>query len=273
VCKATRDTEKINNMFLFIEPIDILRKYIKNYYIVEINNSIDFMPRERVYPNGTVNLVFHYGSPSKFKKKNSSEYIESNLVICGQQSTYYDLSLSGKTNMIFIVFKPHGIKSFFDFPISELLNENLSLQDLTKNESVDLEDKLFNSKNNKQRIICLENYLIKRMILNKDFERIEHAIRIIDNSKGQIKTQNLAQEVCLGIKQFERIFSTHVGLNPKKIMSIVRFQNVIQMKKKYQNINMSQLAFENGYYDQSHFIHDFKNLTGLTPRVFFNSKE
>lgn len=259
-------------MLEFIEPIEILKKYIKNYYIVEINELIDFAPRERVYPNGNVTFVFHYGSPSKFKKKNSSEYIESNLVICGQQTNYYDLSLSGRTRMILIIFKPHGVKPFFKLPINELLNENLSIKDLIKNEASELEDKLFNSKNNKQRIIHLEEFLLKRLILDKDFERIEHAIKIIENSKGQIKTQVLAQEVCLGIKQFERIFSKHIGLNPKKFTSIVRFQNVIRMKMNDKNANMYQLAFDNGYYDQSHFIHDFKNLTGLSPRDFFQDR-
>lgn len=91
---------------------------------------------------------------------------------------------------------------------------------------------------------------------------------MIENSKGQIKTQNIAQEVCLGIKQFERIFSKHVGVNPKKFISITRFQNVIQMKREFKKINMTQLAYDNGYYDQSHFNHDFKSLTGLTPRAF-----
>ena len=260
-------------MLEFIEPTGILKKYVKSYYIVETHNSIDFMTRERIFPCGNATLVFHYGSPSKFKKKNSSEYIEPGLVICGQQSSYYDLSLSGNTGMIIIVFKPHGVKSFFKFPITELLNKNLSMQDLAKNESIELEDKLFNSKNNKQRITHLENFLIKRLVFNKDFDRVEYAIKIIENAKGQIKTQNLAQEVCLGIKQFERVFSKHVGLNPKKFLSIVRFQNVIQMKKKYKDANMYQLAFDNGYYDQSHFIHDFKNLTDLTPHAFFNDRE
>ncbi|MCK5703580.1 MAG: hypothetical protein KAI29_20625, partial [Cyclobacteriaceae bacterium] len=146
-------------MLEVIKPTWILKKYIKNYYIVEINELIDFVPRERVYPNGNVTLVFHYGSPSKFKKRNSSEYIESSLVICGQQSSYYDLSLSGRTSMILIVFKPHGVKSFFNFPMNELSNKNLCLQDLIENEAAELEDKLFNSKNNNQRIIYLENFL------------------------------------------------------------------------------------------------------------------
>ncbi len=260
-------------MIDYVEPTKILSKYIKHYLVVELDNPMDFLPNERVYPCGYATMVFHYGSPSIFQKKDSSKYIEPNLVICGQQTSYYDLSLSGKTGMVLIVFKPHGIKSFFNFPITELLNENLSLQDLINNETIELEDKLFNSPNNRQRIIHLENFLIKRLIHNNEFERVEHAIKIIENSKGQIKAQDIAHEVCLGIKQFERTFSKYVGINPKKYASIVRFQNVIQMKREHKDLNMSQLAFDNGYYDQSHFIHDFKSLTGFTPKSFFNARK
>jgi len=252
-----------------INPTGILSKYIQNYFIVETYNSIDFMPKERVYPTGNATIVFHYGSPSIFQKKDSSKNIEPNLVICGQQTSYYDLSLSGKTGMILIVFRPHGVKSFFNFPITELLNENLSLHDLINNETIELEDKLFNSPNNGQRITLLENFLTKRLIHNNEFERVEYALKIIENSKGQIKAQVIAHEVCLGIKQFERTFSKYVGINPKKYASIVRFQNVIQMRRKHKNSSMFQLAFDNGYYDHAHFIHDFKSFTGLSPKEFF----
>jgi len=252
-----------------IEPIKILSRYIKNYFIVEMDNPTAFLPVERVYPCGYATIVFHYGSPSIFQKKDSGKYIEPNLVICGQQTSYYDLSLSGKTGMILIVFRPHGVKSFFNFPITELLNENLSLHDLINNETIELEDKLFNSPNNRQRITHLENFLIKRLNHNNEFERVEHAIKIIENSKGQIKAQDLAREVCLGIKQFERTFSKYVGLNPKMYTSIIRFQNVIQMKRMHKNSSMFQLAFDNGYYDHAHFIHDFKSFTGLSPKEFF----
>lgn len=252
-----------------IKPTGILSKYINNYFIVETDNSQDYLPYERVYPCGYATLVFHYGSPSIFQKKNSSKYIEPNLVICGQQTNYYDLSLSGKTGMILIVFRPHGVKSFFNFPITELLNENLSLHDLINNETIELEDKLFNSPNNSQRITLLENFLIKRLIYNNEFERVEYALKIIENSKGQIKAQDIAHEVCLGIKQFERTFSKYVGMNPKKYASIVRFQNVIYMRRKHKNSSMFQLAFDNGYYDHAHFIHDFKSFTGLSPKEFF----
>lgn len=255
-----------------IQPVNILSKYIKNYFIVETDNSTDFLPEERVYPCGYATMVFHYGSPSKFRKKNSNNYIEPNLVICGQQTTYYDLSLSGKTGMILIVFKPHGVQPFFNFPITELLNQNLSLQDLASNDACELEDKLFNAPDNKQRIIHLENFLINKLITKNEFERVEHAIKLIEHSKGQMRAREIASEVCLGIKQFERTFSKYVGVNPKKFASIVRFQNVIQSGSKDKG-SLSQIAFDNGYYDQSHFIHDFKSLTDLTPKAFFTGRK
>jgi AraC-like DNA-binding protein len=259
-------------MIKFIEPNKTLSRFIKNFCVVEMNNCVDYLPFERVFPNGNACTVFHYGHSSKFKQKSSGEYIEPNLVICGQQSNYYDLSLAGETGMILTAFKPHGLKAFFNFPAKELLNENISLNLLIKNEANVLEDKLLNSINNEQRINHLENFFTKRLIFNRDFDRIDHAIKLIENYKGQIKTQQISREVCLGIKQFERIFSNHVGMNPKKFSSIIRFQNVIQMKRKFKELNMSQLAFDNGYYDQSHFIHDFKSLTGLSPKDFFNTK-
>ena len=258
-------------MITFIEPNNILRRYITNYCIVEINNPTDFLPTERVFPNGNICAVFHYGSPAKFKKRDSSEYIEPNLVICGQQTNYYDLSLSGKTGMILIIFKPHGLSAFFNLPSKELLNENIPLNVLINNEASVLEDKLLNTINHKKKITLLENFLTERLIFNKDFDRIDYAIKLIQNYKGQIQCGQLSHEVCLGIKQFERIFSNYVGINPKKFASIIRFQNTLQMKKNFKELTMYQLAFDNGYYDQSHFIHDFKNLTGLAPGDFFNN--
>ena len=260
-------------MFEFVEPIGILKKFVRHYCIVETNNPVDFMPYDRVFPNGNITMVFHYASPSKFKQRNGMEYTEPDMVICGQQHNYYDLSLAGKTGMIFIVFKTHGAQSFFNFPILEISNQNLSMHDIAKDESRELADKMYLSKSNQQRIIHLENFLLKRLQVYKDFSRMEEAVKIIEQSKGQIRTRALAQEVCLGIKQFERIFSNHVGLNPKKYISIVRFQQVLQMSKKQANTDLCQLAFDNGYYDQSHFIHDFKRITDVAPREFFSDKD
>ena len=194
-----------------IQPSGILRPYIQNYFVVETDHLTDFLPEERIYPCGNATIVFHYGEPSKFKEKDSIAYIEPRLVICGQQTQYYGLSLSGKTGMILIVFKPYGVKSFFPFPATELFNENIALDNVVNHEAHELQDKLMESANNEQRIRLLEDFLMKRLVRDLDFERIQQAVKLIEVSRGQIKTREVAAEVCLGIKQFERSFSKYAS--------------------------------------------------------------
>ncbi len=256
-------------MVEIIQPTSLLKKFIKYYCIVEVNDPVGFLPNQRVYPMGDATLVFHYNQPSKFKKKNSNDYVEPRFVICGPQTEYYDISLSGKTGMVFVLFKPQGISAFFKEPVSDLHNQNIALSDILNIEAIELEERLSNYNNSNQRVLQLENFLIKRLTINKDYNRINHAITLINNTKGQIKSHDLAQETCLGIKQFEKIFTKHVGMNPKKFLSITRFQNVLKMKKQQPELKMFQLAFDNGYYDHSHFNHDFKSITDMSPKAFF----
>jgi len=83
----------------------------------------------------------------------------------------------------------------------------------------------------------------------------------------------LADTACLSIKQFERKFSGLVGVNPKQYLRTVRFQHVLQIKKSSRFLDYTSLAMECGYFDQSHFINDFKTITGLTPGNFFKENQ
>jgi AraC-like DNA-binding protein len=74
-------------------------------------------------------------------------------------------------------------------------------------------------------------------------------------------------------KQFERIFSEHIGISPKQYLKIIRFQFAIFQKQQNANMNLLDVSFKSGYYDQSHFINDFKSLSGLTPKQYFSKNE
>jgi AraC-like DNA-binding protein len=84
--------------------------------------------------------------------------------------------------------------------------------------------------------------------------------------------KQLAADSCLSIRQFERIFPAFVGLSPKQYLRIARFQKIIQLGNSGHFDNYTSLAYDCGYYDQAHFIHDFRPITDLSPREFFNNK-
>jgi hypothetical protein len=91
-----------------IKPSEILKKYINYYYVLETDGLSEFSGKRRVYPYGNIVLVFHYNHPYLFQKRDEPAELEPRTVICGQQTTYYDLTPAGKTGMVFVVFQPYG---------------------------------------------------------------------------------------------------------------------------------------------------------------------
>jgi AraC-like DNA-binding protein len=258
-----------------INPTGLLKQFIDYYYVLETNNLVDFVPKQRVYPYGYVILVFHYGQPSIFQKRNEAQTIEPRTVICGQQTSFYDLSLAGKTGMIMVVFRPYGAGMFFKMPMNIIANRNITLEHLVKQEAFELEDKILNAGTIQERIMLIENFLIDKLAqCDQNGKQIISVFDKINYCKGLISVKQLAEASFLSVKQFERKFSGLVGLMPKQFLRIVRFQNTLQMRNHKRFEDYTALAYQCGYYDQSHLINEFKLITGSAPKEFFeDSKE
>jgi AraC-like DNA-binding protein len=260
----------MNTLHQIIKPAGVLSHFISDYHIIETDCPIDFLPKHRIYTYGSIVLVFHYNNPSLFQKRNEQPYIEPKTVICGQQTQYYDLALAGKTGMILVIFRPFGAGMFFKMPMSEIKNDNIALEYIIKSEALEIEDKLRTAKSKHLRTTLIEDFLRKRVThSHTNCHRMSTVFEALYKYSGQISIGRLAEISCLSVKQFERKFSELVGLNPKQYLRIARFQDVLQKKKSICYLNYTSLACACGYYDQSHFIHDFKSVTDLSPKEFF----
>jgi transcriptional regulator GlxA family with amidase domain len=114
---------------------------------------------------------------------------------------------------------------------------------------------------------------MKQLQINyKEYEinRIANCIALVNKSKGIIDITALAKASFLSRKQFERTFLTYIGTTPKQFLRIVRFQNSLYAKQKNENLSLTELAYNSGYYDQSHMIYDYKLLSGKTPSQYFS---
>ncbi len=97
------------------------------------------------------------------------------------------------------------------------------------------------------------------------------ALAIIHKSKGNIRIKELTEQLHISQSPLEKRFRQAVGAPPKKFASLVRLKYVIQ---QYSSANsLTELGYEAGFYDQAHFIKEFKTLTGDTPEKFFTDKE
>jgi AraC-like DNA-binding protein len=254
----------------FAKPSKTLSPYIKRYWAIE--NVLDKGETcvQRIIPTGLTELQLYLSKRPKVLTGNKS--LSDNVALYGHQNDFYDMEMPESLSIFSIVFQPQGLMQFFKFPLHEICNQNVPLQYLNGQAGRDLEEEMNETTTFQQRVSIVECYLLNLLEANFagfEFRRINHIIETIKRTCGNVNISQLASEACLCRKQFERIFAKHVGISPKQYLKIIRFQFAIFQKQKNSDLNMTELSYESGYFDQSHFINDFKSLSGLTPRQYF----
>lgn len=259
--------------FQFYKPSAMLAPFINFYWIMELKNCQNRMENLRIIPNGCIELSFYFGDKLIFTRKNENQEVDKKALISGQTVDYFNIQQTGDTGLFSVLFRPHGVRLFFDQPVTEITNQSIDLEMIFGKDINNITEQIALAADNSVRISIFENYLISKFQDKKEysFYRISESIKLIDKNKGIVKVDKLANAACLSNKQFDRVFSDFVGLKPKQFLRIVRFQNAIHQKQINGKQNMTELAHTCGYYDQAHFINDFKNLSGYTPKVFFDS--
>lgn len=252
--------------YKIIRPCRQLAPYIRYYWMMEIDESEGSMT-ERVIPTGTVQLLFHYKTPF-FCSFNNTRTQQARSSINGISHSFSDVIAEGGSGVIAVSFEPFGACQFFRFPLHEIENSALALSDLDQKEIMDLEDKLMNICNLEQKIYHIEMYLLKKLavIRHSDFLFLTEGLDLIRMKKGMLRVDELSKSLFTTKRTLERRFNLYLGKSPKQFIRLVRFQEVLKGLYQFNNKNLTEFTYENGYYDQSHFINDLKQLTGYSPK-------
>lgn len=253
-------------------PSAPLKSYIKHYWAIKTSFSGEEPYLHRIIPTGLPELIFYidYRPETSLKRK-----FEDSGILNTQQNDYYDLIISQDLDIFSIYFRPEAVSLFFNIPLGLFLNTGVALSQLNGKLAREIQEHLCNTRTFEDRVEIVENYLLKQLYniqVDVDFRRMQHLISPISNSRGIIEIDKLINESCLGRKQFERKFLNQLGISPKQYIKIIRFQSAIHEYNAYPDKILTKLAYNNGYYDQSHFINDVKAFTGESPKQIFNDK-
>lgn len=255
-------------------PSTFLAPFVKSYWMIESRMAAGQQHVQRIVPTGLIELSFYLSD--KPETSGRSQSFPDHSIITGQINRYFDLQISGRLALFSVYFYPHGLATFIDIPAEELHNQTIPMKYLLGGAGKELEDKLATAESFQKRVAIMENFLRKRLTQKKqnpNESRITQSIRMINNSKGQVNIDRLASRVCLSRKQFERVFLQQVGISPKQFLKIVRFQNALRQKATRQDCSLTELAYDCGYYDQSHMIREFTRLSGKTPGAYFQEDQ
>ncbi len=254
----------------FALPSENLKPFIKQYWALENILQNEKICIQRIVPCGLPELFF-YTTPVP-KVDDSNKIFPEKLFISGQQKGHYDILIKKEISLFSVIFQPEGLKQFFNLPVNQLCNLNVSLHDIDKKLYQDIECRLSEAVSFENKVKIIELYfsaLLEKNYHDYEFKRVQHVMNCIRKSHGNTKIDLLASEACLSRKQFERIFSESIGESPKQYLNTVRFQYAIHKKSQNKNLTITELAYECGYFDQAHFINEFKTMSGLTPKQFF----
>ncbi len=255
------------DVFQYIEPSPLLASYVKHYWILE--GDFPEGMSERIIPTGNIQLIFYKGSHRMTAPEDNQGKILPPSLLSGQTTGYSDIFPTGTIRIICVVFQPLGANAFFRLPMQELSNQKVSAQDLSDPFLEILEEKVMITKSVTACIRHIETFLINRLVVSRDQQRILAAIRLINQRPTDIRLNDLSNETCLSDKQFRRLFASHVGLNPKDFIRTVRFQYALSIAQHHPGISLAQLAVDAGFYDQPHLINEFRQFSGLTPKEYF----
>lgn len=198
---------------------------------------------------------------------NSGEYRLSPAGITGISDSFKVFKNTAGTGTILVFFTEVGLAQFSSCPAQELFNQSISLDNLFDKRKVEqVEEKLAFSLTDAERIKVVEVFLEEHLKETIEDQLIIRAVTIIYSSKGSMRIKELLQQLHISQSAFEKRFRKIVGTSPKKFASIVRFNTVLN--ELGQEKSLTEICYDNNFFDQAHFIKDFKQYTGETPENF-----
>jgi AraC-like DNA-binding protein len=245
----------------------ILKKHIECFYIYEgkSNSKYTYV----AFPHYNTGLSFFKGATIK-RSHLSLEISESttnglHIEILGKYTSPVLIQLDGLIREISIVFKPMGINRFIQDNYQSIAS-NFS-QEFTNSIWRHFGEDLFSGEDDLSK---LESFLLSQFSENQELIAIEESLKLLEKGNEQTTIDTIATKVGLTLKTFQRHFNKHMGCSPVEYRRISRFRNSLTSKlNNSELINLTDITYEEGYYDQSYFIKEFRKLTNHNPKDFF----
>jgi AraC-like DNA-binding protein len=255
-----------------IPPPASLAGLVRFFWVLETSEGDEEAYTHRSMADGCAEMIFHYKGVFEELLPANDTKPSGISGIAGPSRQFTGFRIQEDFGIFGAYLFPFAIPRFFGIPAATISNQLPDLQTLLGQEGKDLEEKIMLAGNNSTRVNILSSFLEARLIKNNRHQPpVFSAISHIIQSKGLVRIDTLASQYYLSTRQFERAFKQYAGFTPKLYARIIRFQSALA---EYGNSdkNLTTIAYDCGYYDQSHFIHDFREFSGFDPRYYFSGR-
>jgi AraC-like DNA-binding protein len=246
-----------------IDPSPRSAAIVRSFTIVE---TADEMTSTLLPETGLV-LGIRYSGSAALLRGSSAEKLP-DWSIAGMRDSVRRIRTSPHGGLVVVHFRETGASRVFASPLLDLFNTTASLQDWLPSQPLErLRIDLAAVRDNRSRIALIEDFLAAQKDVRPPDAMVEAAVRAMRARRGKIPIRSLAQQIGVSQERFEKRFRREVGTSPKQYSSLLRLRFALNMYRPGRTL--TDLALAAGYYDQSHFIREFRAVTGESPLNFF----
>ncbi len=254
------------------QPHSDLSALVKFYWTLEVpfdpNNQ-----KQKIIPDGCIEMTFNLKDKIKRYTSENDFIVHPDSMVMGQRTKSYFIEPIGDVDSFAICFYPYGFANFVSTPLEELVDIEIPIESLFGEiPGKTLEQKIIQAKNTQERIEIIESFLLDRLHQHSTIENlVQTTVDVLLATNGTSSIHKILKDEPSKRRQLERNFKKQIGISPKQLGKVLRLHTALKMLLDEKE-SLTNIAYESEYFDQAHFIKDFKEFIGITPKEFLGNE-
>lgn len=259
--------------FQNIEPHPLLKGYIERMWVFESSGRMAVDDLKLVVPNGNIKLTvaFRNGIVAAI---NGQLFVskEHSISLTGlvDVPVILDVDEDVPTGTLCAEFNPQGAYRFFRIPLNDIKNQIHPLKDIIGTVAKQLEEQISNVESVDGKVALFQQFLLTQFLQQEADSIYEYSVAKIISSKGKITIKELEKKTGYSSRWLNMKFTEKLGISPKNLSTVIRFKQYYNAVANNDELSFMKNDLYDFYYDQSHFMKEFKRFTGLSYSGFEN---
>jgi AraC-like DNA-binding protein len=250
---------------------------LKNYIRFFWEFRVDFLQvNHKLIPQRNINFRFNLSDTPHILSLNGNDHLLDDVYFSGLHDHFTNahLKLCGKVHTLGICFFPEAFYPFVNIPVSEFKNHLLGGFEAGLRWTKPMCEQLKMAPDIRTRLNIIENELVSLLIHNNNSpERFQKIFKALKNRENSLQISDFCRLNNISIRNLERMYNKYVGVPANTYGTLNRFHSSLNRLLYKDFSKLSDLAYDYGYFDQMHFIKEFKRFTGKTPKEFVRQND
>lgn len=253
----------------FYIPHPLLREFVQCIMVIHAEvptaDSAVICP----YPPAPQNSLFFYiHDRIKVKQEGNTQFeLQPRSVLVGPMMNRVMIDINKNHKAVRVGFHPGGLYRLIGVPMTEMIDDHYDAADVFRAEIEQVNERLREAPDFDAIKEVVEQFLLRRVTTLKRALPFDKAMLELMRMNGNVSIEKIASFACLSLRQFERVSKDRIGIPPKLFARLIRFSKAYRLRENFPLLSWSHIAHECGYFDQMHFIRDFKQFAGVTPGI------